>query len=178
MNNVRCLIDAATLQSKVEELGAQISADFAGQPLTVVPVLKGSLIFAADLLRHLDLDVEVDLLAVRSYGDGSDGGGTQSTGIVQFVHDLSRSIADKNVLLVEDIVDTGLTMTYLLDNLRTRRPRSLRLASLLHKPARTQLPVPIDYLGFRIEDVFVVGYGLDYNEKYRQLPYLAVLEVA
>lgn len=164
------LIDAGTLRHRVEQLGAQITADHPGEELVVVPVLTGSFVFAADLLRALDLPVRVDFLGVRSYGDG-----TQSSGVVQITRDLTHSIEGANVLLVEDIVDSGLTMSYLLRNLATREPRRLELVSLLHKPARTEVAVPIDYLGFTIEDVFVVGYGLDYAGRYRNLPYVGVL---
>ena len=133
-------------------------------------MLKGSYVFAADLLRHIDLDVAVDFLAVRSYGDEQ-----ESSGVVQITTDLSRSIEGKHVILVEDIVDTGLTVSYLYENLATRQPASLKIASLLHKPARTRVPVEIDYLGFTVDDVFIVGYGLDYAQKFRNLPYLAVV---
>jgi hypoxanthine phosphoribosyltransferase len=141
-----------------------------GKELVIVPVLKGSYVFAADLVRHIDLDVAIDFLGVRSYGDEQ-----ESTGVVQITTDLSNSIEGKHVILVEDIVDTGLTVSYLYENLATRQPASLKIASLLHKPARTRVPVEIDYLGFTVEDVFIVGYGLDYAQKFRNLPYLAVL---
>jgi len=136
-----------------------------------VTVLKGSFVFAADLVRAVDLPCRVEFLGVRSYGDQ-----TSSSGGVQITHDLDRSIEGAHVILVEDIVDTGLTMAYLLDNLRTRRPASLEIAALLEKPARTRVPVSIAYLGFTIDDVFVVGYGLDHAERYRNLPYIGVLE--
>ena len=126
--------------------------------------------FAADLARHIDLDVAIDFLGVRSYADEQ-----ESSGVVQITTDLSRSIEGKHVILVEDIVDTGLTVSYLYENLATRQPASLKIASLLHKPARTRVPVEIDYLGFTVDDVFVVGYGLDYAQKFRNLPYLAVV---
>ena len=141
-----------------------------GKDLVIVPVLKGSYVFAADLARHIDLDVAIDFLGVRSYGDQQD-----SSGVVQITTDLSRSIEGKHVILVEDIVDTGLTVSYLYENLATRQPASLKIASLLHKPARTRVPVQIDYLGFTVDDVFIVGYGLDYAQKFRNLPYLAVV---
>jgi hypoxanthine phosphoribosyltransferase len=167
----RVLIDEAALQARVRALAAQITADYQGKPLVVVIVLKGSFVFGADLIRAIDLPLEVDFLGVRSYGDA-----TETSGIVQITSDLSRSIEGRDVLLVEDIVDTGLTLRFLLDNLRTREPRSLRLAALLHKPARTRVPVPIDYLGFTIPDVFVVGYGLDAAQRYRNLPYVGQLD--
>jgi hypoxanthine phosphoribosyltransferase len=163
------LIDAGTIARRVAELGRAISHDYRGKELVVVPVLKGSFVFAADLLRQIDLDVSVDFLGVRSYGDGQ-----QSSGIVQITADLTHPIEGKHVILVEDIVDTGLTVSYLHQNLETRRPASLRIASLLHKPARTLVPAPIDYLGFTVDDVFIVGYGLDFGQRFRNLPYLAV----
>ena len=164
------LIDAGAIAKRVAELGRAITQDFLGEELIVVPVLKGSYVFAADLLRHIDLDVAVDFLAVRSYGDEQ-----ESSGVVQITTDLSHSIEGKHVILVEDIVDTGLTVSYLYENLATRQPASLKIASLLHKPSRTRVPVEIDYLGFAVDDVFIVGYGLDYAQKFRNLPYLAVV---
>ena len=165
------LIDAASIAARVAEIGAAITRDYHGKDLVIVPVLTGSYVFAADLVREIDTDLSVDFLAVRSYGHGK-----ESSGVVQITSDLSQSIEGKHVLLVEDIVDTGLTMRYLFDNLVTRGPASLRLASLLHKPSRTREVVTIDYLGFTVDDVFVVGYGLDYAHRYRNLPYLAVLD--
>jgi len=164
------LIDAGTIARRVAELGRAITADYRGQDLVVVPVLKGSFMFAADLVRQIDLDVAIDFLAVRSYGNGQ-----ESSGVVQITSDLTHSIERKHVILVEDIVDTGLTVAYLHQNLTTRQPASLKVASLLHKPARTRVPVQIDYLGFTVEDVFIVGYGLDFAQKHRNLPYLAVV---
>ncbi|MEM7437498.1 MAG: hypoxanthine phosphoribosyltransferase [Myxococcota bacterium] len=167
---VKPLIDAETIASRVQELAQAITRDYRGKDLVIVPILKGSYVFAADLTRQIDLDLAVDFLGVRSYGDG-----TESSGVVEITTDLSQSIEGKHVILVEDIVDTGHTMRYLHQNLVTRGPASLRLAALLHKPSRTERPVQIDYLGFTIEDVFVVGYGLDHAQKFRNLPYLAVL---
>jgi hypoxanthine phosphoribosyltransferase len=168
---LRPLIDDKRIARRVAELGAEITRDYRGKPLVLVPVLKGSYVFAADLARHIELDLEIDFLGVRSYGNQ-----TETSGVVQITTDLSASIKDKDVLLVEDIVDTGLTVTYLYENLATRQPASIRLASFLHKPDRTRVAVQIDYLGFSIEDVFVVGYGLDHAQRYRNLPYLAVFE--
>jgi hypoxanthine phosphoribosyltransferase len=164
------LIDAGAIAQRVAELGRAISHDFLGKEVVIVPVLKGSYVFAADLLRHIDLDVAIDFLGVRSYGDQR-----ESSGVVQITTDLSHSIEGKHVILVEDIVDTGLTVSYLYENLATRQPASLKIASLLHKPSRTRVPVEIDYLGFTVDDVFIVGYGLDYGQKFRNLPYLAVV---
>lgn len=167
---LRTLIDAAAIADKVKELGKQISDRHRGHEVVLVPVLKGSFVFAADLARAIDLPVTIEFLGCRSYGEN-----TESSGVVQITYDLSKPIEGKHVIVVEDIVDTGLTMTYLLENLETRRPASLELCSLLHKPARTRVPVEIHYLGFTIDDVFVVGYGLDYAERYRNVPYIGVL---
>jgi hypoxanthine phosphoribosyltransferase len=167
---IKPLIDAVTIARRVEALAHEITRDYLGQELVVVPVLKGSFVFAADLIRHVDLDLSVDFLGVRSYGNAQ-----QSSGVVEITTDLRHSIEGKHVILVEDIVDTGLTMSYLQKNLITRGPSSLKLAALLHKPSRTQQPIDIDYLGFVIDDVFVVGYGLDHAQKFRNLPYLAVV---
>lgn len=171
MPQIRTLLDQETITKRVAELGAEINAAYAGEEVTLVVVLKGSFVFAADLARHLDMPVNIEFLAVRSYGDG-----TQTTGVVEITSDLGKPIEGKNVVLVEDIVDTGLTMQYLMANFETRAPKSLRLVSLLHKPARSRVEIPIDFLGFTIEDVFVVGYGLDFAQHYRNLPYLGVLE--
>jgi hypoxanthine phosphoribosyltransferase len=171
MARIRTLIDDKTIAEKVRELGQRITEAHRGHELVLVPVLKGSFLFAADLARAIELPLSIDFFGCRSYGDG-----TESSGVVQITYDLTKSIEGKHVIVVEDIVDTGLTMTYLMENLRTRKPATLQLCSLLHKPARTKVPVEIDYLGFTIEDVFVIGYGLDYGEKYRNLPYLGVLE--
>ena len=164
------LIDASAIAERVAELGRRITHDYLGRELVIVPVLKGSYVFAADLGRHIDLDISIDFLGVRSYGDGQ-----ESSGVVRITHDLSHSIEGKHVILVEDIVDTGLTVSYLQHNLVTRNPASLKVASLLHKPSRTEVPVDIDYLGFTVEDVFIVGYGLDYGQRFRNLPYLAAV---
>jgi hypoxanthine phosphoribosyltransferase len=169
--NIKTLIDEATIQARVRELGAKITEDYQGKEVVLVPVLKGSFIFAADLARAIDLPVSIDFFGCRSYGDG-----TESSGVVQITYDLTKPIENKHVIIIEDIVDTGLTMKYLLENLTTRKPASLKLCSLLHKPARTRVPVNIDYLGFTIEDVFVIGYGLDYGEKLRNVPFLGVLQ--
>lgn len=172
MERLSTFLSEETIHARVLELGAKISEDYRGRRLVLVVVLKGSFVFAADLARALTSDnVRIDFLAVRSYGEG-----TESSGVVQIVHDLSRPIEGEDVLVVEDIVDTGLTISYLLDLLTTRKPATLKVCALLHKPSRTRIHVPLDYLGFTIEDRFVVGYGLDFAEKHRNLPYLAVLE--
>lgn len=171
MSEPRPLHSAETIVARVRELGAQITRDYRDQELVLVAVLAGSFVFVADLARAVSLPLTVDFLGVRSYADGS-----TSSGVVQITHDLARSVEDKHVLVVEDIVDTGLTIRFLLDMLATRAPRSLRLAALLHKPSRTRAPVTIDYLGFTVPDVFVVGYGLDFAQRHRNLPYLGVLD--
>src|ERR1022692_3726743 len=146
------MLSAEQIATRVRELGSAITRDYAGRPLVLVCVLKGSFVFAADLMRTIDLPLRVDFLGVRSYGEG-----TESSGVVQITQDLSRPIENEDVLLVEDIVDTGLTIAHLMDLLRTRQPRSIRVCALLHKPARARVSVKIDYLGFTIEDRFVVG---------------------
>jgi hypoxanthine phosphoribosyltransferase len=165
------MLSAETIAARVKELGAQITKDYTGRPLVLVSVLKGSFIFAADLARQIDLPLRIDFLGVRSYGEG-----TESTGVVQIVNDLSKPIENEDVLIVEDIVDTGLTIAHLMDLFRTRRPRSIKVCSLLHKPARAKVSVTVDYLGFTIEDKFVVGYGLDFAERYRNLPFVGIVE--
>ena len=165
------MLSAEQIAARVRELGAQIAIDYAARRLVLVSVLKGSFIFTADLARAIDLPLRVDFLGVRSYGEG-----TESSGVVQITQDLSRPIEHEDVLLVEDIVDTGLTIAHLIDLLRTRAPASVKVCSLLHKPARARIQVHVDYLGFTIEDRFVVGYGLDFAERYRNLPYIGVVE--
>lgn len=159
------------IQARVAELGRQITRDYAGRDgeLVVVGVLKGALVFMADLIRHLPGNVTCDFLRLSSYE------GTESTGSVRFDFDLTQPIAGKHVLIVEDIVDTGLTMTFLLKALEVRTPASLKLCTLLHKPARTKRPVPIDYVGFTIPDRFVIGYGLDLEGRYRNLDHIRAL---
>lgn len=171
MTGLRILHDRDVLAARVRELGAAITADHRGHPIKLLAVLKGSFVFAADLARAIDLDVRIDFLGLRSYGSA-----TQSSGVVEITRDLTAPIAGEHVIVVEDIVDTGLTMAYLLDHLKVQRPASISVAALLHKPARTKVPVHIDYLGFTIDDVFVVGYGLDHAERHRQLPDLCIVE--
>jgi hypoxanthine phosphoribosyltransferase len=168
---IQTMLSTETIATRVRELGAQITRELAGEPIVLVCVLKGSFVFTADLMRTIDLPLRVDFLGVRSYGED-----TESSGVVQITQDLSRPIDHEHVLLVEDIVDTGLTIAHLMDLLRTRQPRSIRVCSLLHKPARARVQVKIDYLGFTIEDRFVVGYGLDFAERYRNLPFIGVVE--
>lgn len=165
------LVSEDQIQAKVRELGARISADYAGRQLTLVSVLKGALPFMADLMRSITVPVRIDLMEVSSYGGTS----TESSGLVRIIKDLSASIADEEVLLVEDIIDTGLTLNYLIRYLRGKSPASLRICTLLDKPARRLVEIPVDYTGFTIADRFVVGYGLDYGEFYRNLRYVGVL---
>ncbi len=165
------LLTEEHLQARIAELGAQISADYAGRQLTLVSVLKGSLPFMADLMRAISLPLRIDLMEVSSYGGTS----TESSGLVRILKDLSASIEDEDVLIVEDIIDTGLTLNYLLRYLRGKKPRSLRICTLLDKPARRLVEIPVDYTGFTIPDQFVVGYGLDYGELYRNLRFVGVL---
>jgi hypoxanthine phosphoribosyltransferase len=168
---IETMLSAETIAARVRELGADITRDLGGGSLVLVCVLKGSFVFTADLMRAIDLPLRVDFLGVRSYGEG-----TESSGVVQITQDLSHPIENEDVLIVEDIVDTGLTIAHLIDLLRTRQPRTIRVCSLLHKPARARVNVNVDYLGFTIEDRFVVGYGLDVAEKYRNLPYIGIVE--
>ena len=168
---VRELISQKRIEERVSELAAQITREYAGRSLVLLSVLKGSFVFAADLARAIALPIRIEFLGVRSYGDD-----TTSSGVVQITQDLTRPVDGDDILLVEDIVDTGLTLSYLREQLRSRNPASVKVAALLHKPARIQREVEIDYLGFTIDDVFVVGYGLDYAERYRNLPFLGVLD--
>ncbi|MFO0671263.1 MAG: hypoxanthine phosphoribosyltransferase [Polyangiaceae bacterium] len=156
----------------MRQLGREITAAYQDRSLVLVCVLKGGFVFAADLARAIDLpNVRIDFLGTRSYGEG-----TESSGVVQITQDLSRPISGEDVLVVEDIVDTGLTIAHLVDLFRTRNPRSVRVCALLHKPARAKVEVQVDYLGFTIEDKFVVGYGLDFAERYRNLPFIGIVE--
>lgn len=165
------LISNAEIQARIRELGARISKDFAGEDILVIAVLKGAILFLADLIRAIDLPLAVDFMAVSSYGAG-----TESSGVVRILKDLDESIEDRNVLIVEDIVDSGRTLDYLLRLLRQRRPATLHVCTLLDKRERREIEVPIDYIGFEVPDAFVVGYGLDYAELYRQLPFIGVLK--
>jgi hypoxanthine phosphoribosyltransferase len=165
------LLSEDQIQARVAELGAQVSADYAGGTLTLVSVLKGSLPFMADLMRAITVPVRIDLMEVSSYG----GATTESSGLVRILKDLSASIQGEDVLIVEDIIDTGLTLNYLLRYLRGKNPASLRICTLLDKPARRLVDIPVDYTGFTIPDQFVVGYGLDYGELYRNLRFVGVL---
>lgn len=164
------LIPEASLQTKVRELGAAISTDYAGKDLVLVSVLRGGLIFLADLCRVITLPVTIDFMAVSSYGPGA-----RPLGVVKILKDLDESITGRDILIVEDVIDTGLTLSYLLRNLMPRAPASMKICVLLDKPARRIVDLPIAYRGFEIPDKFVVGYGLDYRQQYRNLPFVATL---
>jgi len=170
-DSIKVLISQNELEKRIAELGREISRDYQGKDLLLIGVLKGSFVFLADLIRHLDCNFSVDFMGTYSYGAS-----TQSSGEVRITKDLEQSVAGKHILLVEDIVDTGLTLRYLLDTLRTRQPASLKVCALLDKPARRRVRISLDYYGFIIPNAFVVGYGLDYQEKYRGLPFVGVLE--
>jgi hypoxanthine phosphoribosyltransferase len=168
----KVLVDEETLQSRVRELGQIISAEYEEGDLILICVLKGGVAFLTDLMRHVSVPHEIDFLAISSYGAGQ----RESTGAVRLIMDLKADIAGRDVLIVEDIVDSGRTMQYLLRTLGARNPSSLRICTLLSKPSRREVDVPLDYIGFEIPNEFVLGYGLDLDEKYRNLPYVAVLK--
>jgi len=165
------LVTTEDLERRVVELAGEIDRDYAGRDLIMIGVLKGAVIFMADLMRELETPCEVDFMAVSSYGSATD-----SSGVVRILKDLDASIADRDVLLVEDIVDSGLTLHYLLKNLRAREPRSLEVCALLTKPERRRIDLPIRYVGFEIPNRFAIGYGLDHAQRYRNLRYVAALE--
>jgi hypoxanthine phosphoribosyltransferase len=180
MADLKVLIARQDIAKRVEELGAEITKDFAGQSVILLGVLKGAAIFLSDLARSVNLDATFDFIGVSSYGNRPSPAnelksGWDSTGEVRLLKDVDQSIKDRNVILVEDILDTGLTMTYLKKMLMARQPRSLKVAALLDKPSRRKLPLEGDYVGFKIPDEFVVGYGLDYAERYRNLADICVV---
>src|SRR6267378_1322737 len=180
MAELKVLISRQDIAKRVAELGAQITKDFAGQSVILVGVLKGAAIFLSDLSRQVNLDATFDFIGVSSYGNRPSPhqelkSGWDSTGEVRLTKDVDQSMKDRNVILVEDILDTGLTLTYLKKMLLARQPRALRVATLLDKPSRRKQPMEANYVGFRIPDEFVVGYGLDYAERYRNLPDICVL---
>ena len=164
------LVEEAALQARVRKLGEEISRDYAGKPLLLVGILRGSVMFMADILRAIEMPVSVDFLAVSSYV------GRDSSGVVRLLKDLDHPIDGLDVLLVEDIIDTGLTLSYVLRVLRTRNPASLAVCTLLNKPRSRLIDQPLSYVGFEIPEEFVVGYGLDYNQRYRNLPYIGTLK--
>ena len=165
------LIDEERLRSRVAELGEEVSADYAGRDLLLIGVLKGAVFFMADLMRHLTVTCEVDFMAISSYGAATD-----SSGVVRILKDLDINIVGRDVLVVEDIIDSGLTLSYLMRNLEAREPASLEICALLTKPERREIDVPVRYVGFEIPNRFVIGYGLDFAERYRNLPYVGVLD--
>jgi hypoxanthine phosphoribosyltransferase len=165
------LVQADDLQRRVRELGAEITADYAGRELLLICVLKGAVFFLSDLMRHIEVPCQVDFMAVASYGDATD-----SSGVVRILKDLDAPIEGRDVMIVEDIVDSGLTLQYLMRYLKARGPASLEVCALLTKPARRKAEVPARYIGFEIPNRFVIGYGLDHGERYRNLPYVAALD--
>jgi len=165
------LFSEQQIAARVAELAAQIEADHRGKDLVLVGVLKGAFVFMSDLARKIDLPLAVDFIALSSYGEA-----TESSGIVKITSDLARPIEGKHVIIVEDIIDTGLTMRYLLDNLATRHPASVKICSLLSKPSRARTRIPVRYLGFEVPDQFVVGYGLDVGERFRNVPFIGVVK--
>jgi len=162
------LITKEELAARVKELGAQITEDYKGEQLLMVGILKGSVPFMADLMREVDLDVSIDFMCVSSYGSS-----TKSSGVVRIIKDLDTAIEGKNVLIVEDIIDTGLTLDYLKGHLLGRNPKSLKICSILDKPSRRKVEIKGDYVGFEVEDKYIVGYGLDMDQRYRNLPYIS-----
>lgn len=165
------LFSEEEIKKKVIELGEMITKDYAGKDLIVIGVLKGANMFLSDLIRNIDIRITVDFIDVSSYGAS-----TESSGVVKINKDLDFSIENKNILIVEDIIDTGLTLKYLLKNLRSRNPKSIKICTLLDKPERRKVDIKVDYIGFNIPDEFIVGYGIDYAEKYRNLPFVASLK--
>jgi hypoxanthine phosphoribosyltransferase len=167
------LIEADALQHRIAELGEEISNDYTGRDLLLVGVLKGAVFFMADLMRNLSIPCEIDFMAISSYGEGTD-----SSGVVRILKDLDINIEGRDVLVVEDIIDSGLTLSYLIRNLEAREPATLEICALMTKPDRREIEVPVHYVGFEIPNRFVIGYGLDFGERYRNLPYVGVLDPA
>ena len=168
---LRVLLSEDEIREKVRELGGKITADYKNSNLMLVTVLKGAVVFLADLMRHIDVPAEIDFMVVSSYGSG-----VKSSGVVKIVKDLDVPLAGKDILIVEDILDSGLTLSYIKELLESRGPRSIRIATLLDKPSRRKVDLQADYIGFSVPDEFVIGYGLDYDEKYRNLPYIGILK--
>ena len=168
---LRVLLSEDEIREKVRELGGKITADYKNSNLMLVTVLKGAVVFLADLMRQIDVPAEIDFMVVSSYGSG-----VKSSGVVKIVKDLDVPLAGKDILIVEDILDSGLTLSYIKELLESRGPRSIRIATLLDKPSRRKVDVQADYIGFSVPDEFVIGYGLDYDEKYRNLPYIGILK--
>ncbi len=171
MELAQIIITEEEIKERVAELGAQITADYQGRDLFVICILKGAAVFMSDLIRQIKVPVEIDFMSLSSYGAS-----TKTSGVVRMLRDLDREIAGKHILVVEDIVDTGLTLSYLKENLMVRKPASLKICTFLDKPSRRQVDLKPDYCGREIEDYFVIGYGLDFNEKGRELPYVAIVK--
>ena len=173
MDNVaqEVLISREQLAQRVRELGQQITKDYEGEPVLLVGILRGSVPFMADIMREIDLDVTIDFMSVSSYG-----GSTKTSGVVRIIKDLETPIEGRNVIIIEDIIDTGLTLHYLMGYLAGRNPKSLKICAILDKPSRRKIDIKGDYIGFEVEDKFIVGYGLDFNQRYRQLPYISWLK--
>ena len=169
--SVKIMIPENKVDAKIKELGARITQDYEGKEIRLICILKGGIFFTCELAKNIKVPVSLDFMSVSSYGDQM-----ESSGVVRIVKDLEDSIEGKDVLVVEDVVDSGRTLNYLLDNLRSRKPASLKLCTMLDKPSRRVVPVDVDYVGFEIPDEFVVGYGLDYAQKYRNLPFIGVIE--
>lgn len=169
-NNIEVLISEEEVDKRIREMGDQISKDYQGKTVSIVCVLKGGAYFACELSKRISVPVEIDFMSVSSYGSG-----TESSGVVKIVKDLDEQVEGKDVLVVEDIIDTGNTLRYLLELISGRNPKSLKLCTLLDKPDRRKVHVDVDYTGFKIPDEFVIGYGLDYDQKYRNLPYIGVV---
>ena len=172
-DKISVLLDEKKVDTRIQEIGEQISRDYEGKQVHIICVLKGSVFFACELAKRITVPVSLDFMSVSSYGDD-----TESSGIVKIVKDLDEKLAGKDVLIVEDIIDSGRTLSYLMEILQQRKPNSMRLCTLLDKPERRVVEVPVDYTCFEIPDEFVVGYGLDYAQRYRNLPYIGVVEVA
>ena len=168
---LRVLLSEDEIREKVRELGGKITADYKNSNLMLVTVLKGAVVFLADLMRQIDVPAEIDFMVVSSYGSG-----VKSSGVVKIVKDLDVPLAGKDILIVEDVLDSGLTLSYIKELLESRGPRSIRIATLLDKPSRRKVDLQADYIGFSVPDEFVIGYGLDYDEKYRNLPYIGILK--
>lgn len=168
---LRVLLSEEEIHAKVKELGEVITRDYRGKNLLLVTVLKGAVVFLADLMRCIDTPAEIDFMIVSSYGSG-----VKTSGVVKIVKDLDIPLADKDILIVEDILDSGMTLSYIKELLQSRAPRSIRIVTLLDKPSRRKVELQADYSGFTVPDEFVVGYGLDYDEKYRNLPYIGILK--
>ena len=168
---LRVLLSEDEIREKVRELGGKITADYKNSNLMLVTVLKGAVVFLADLMRQIDVPAEIDFMVVSSYGSG-----VKSSGVVKIVKDLDVPLAGKDILIVEDILDSGLTLSYIKELLESRGPRSIRIATLLDKPSRRKVDLQADYIGLSVPDEFVIGYGLDYDEKYRNLPYIGILK--